>query len=81
MLGRMMTTDHGWETPLTDQPQRKEFTTGQASAWFKAHGFDKMSQATVIRKIDEGEIAARRTKGGQRRIRLHVLENYVRNHS
>ena len=65
---------------MTEQPERREFTTTQAAEWLTSHGLQK-SGRTVSRYIDDGLIAARRTKGGQRRIRLYVLQCYLRDHS
>ena len=65
---------------MADEPQQKEFTTGEAARWLTQHGL-KRSQAGIIREINAGALACRRTKGGHRRIRLSALESYVRDHS
>ena len=65
---------------LTEAPKKVEFTTSEAAEWLRAHGLNR-SQATVIREVDAGALAARRTKGGHRRIRLSALESYLRDHS
>lgn len=65
---------------MTDQPERQELTTKQAAEWFTERGLP-MSWRTVARRVDDGELAAHKTKGGYRRIPLSALEKYLSDHS
>lgn len=65
---------------MTEEPDRQELTTREAAAWFKERGLP-MSYRTVARRVDDGELAAHKTRGGFRRIPLSALEKYLSEHS
>jgi len=60
------------------RPQRHEYlTTTEAAAWLAERGY-QIDARTVSRACDRGDIACWKTPGGNRRILVTVLEDYLR---
>jgi excisionase family DNA binding protein len=60
------------------RPQKSEYlTTSQAAEYLAEHGYD-ISQRTIARACDRGDISCLVTPGGYRRILVTALKDYLR---
>ena len=60
------------------RPLKREYlTTTEAAAWLADHDY-RIDPRTVIRACNRGDIACIKTPGGNRRILVTALEDFLR---